>query len=164
MAVIVVPLLSGAVDDRQQRHRRLVLNSIALRDAPVTITESAPGQGWHYRVRAGAHGVSIYNINLQELVAIVYGVERYAVMTNQMISASDPDPKSWLTSPRYDVRAEAPVPAPERFDPYALRQNLTKLLAERFGLEIYLNGDCQPPCGRYAVPMPEAATAQHLLH
>jgi hypothetical protein len=57
--------------------------------------------------------------------------------------------------PRYDIRVQARVPDPEDFDPYALRQNLTKALSEQFGLEIYVNGDCQPPCGNYHLALAE---------
>jgi len=59
-----------------------------------------------------------------------------------------------MISPRYDVHVTAPVQRPAEFDPYALRQPVTKLLAERFGLEINLDNRCQPPCGSYAVAMP----------
>ena len=45
------------------------------------------------------------------------------------------------------------MPEPEDFDPYALRQRMTKMLAERFGFELYLNGKCQPPCGKYGVEL-----------
>jgi hypothetical protein len=34
-----------------------------------------------------------------------------------------------------------------------LRQPLTKLLADEFGLEVYVNGDCQPPCGRWGMAL-----------
>ena len=59
----------------------------------------------------------------------------------------------WLLSPRYDVRVTAPVREPDRFDPYALRQIVTRMITERFGSEIHMNGKCQPPCGRYGVPL-----------
>ena len=50
----------------------------------------------------------------------------------------------------------APVREPENFEPYALRQTVTRLIAERFGSEIHMNGECQPPCGRYGVPLADA--------
>ena len=56
--------------------------------------------------------------------------------------------------PRYDVRVTRPVVEPEEFDPFALRARITRMLAERHGLEIYVNSKCQPPCGKYGVPMP----------
>jgi hypothetical protein len=63
--------------------------------------------------------------------------------------------RSWLHWPRYDIRIQAQVPDPRDFDAYALRQNLTKTLSEQFGLEIYVNGDCQPPCGNYHLALAE---------
>ena len=52
-------------------------------------------------------------------------------------------------TPYYDVRISASIREPDQFDPYALRQRVTRLLVERFGLEIHVNGHCQPPCGRW---------------
>jgi hypothetical protein len=43
---------------------------------------------------------------------------------------------------------------PDKFDPFALRARITRLLAERHGLEIYVDSKCQPPCGKYGVAMP----------
>jgi hypothetical protein len=64
----------------------------------------------------------------------------------------------WLDSPRYDIRAVArdPVSEPEEFDPYALRGMTAKLLASQFDLEIYLNGDCQTPCGNSHLALAQA--------
>ena len=64
---------------------------------------------------------------------------------------ADPEPEvnSGLRSPLYDVRISASIREPEEFDPYALRQRVTTLLVKRFGLEIHVNGKCQPPCGRW---------------
>ena len=61
----------------------------------------------------------------------------------------EPELNSWLLTPYYDVRISASIREPDEFDPYALRQRVTKLLVERFGLEIHVNGKCQPPCGRW---------------
>ena len=47
----------------------------------------------------------------------------------------------------------APVREPQQYDTYALRLPLTRLLAEKYGLEIYVNGDCQPPCGKWGVAL-----------
>jgi uncharacterized protein (TIGR03435 family) len=137
------------VHDRQQRLEWLIANSLALREAPVTMAPAARGLGNRYRVDADANGVSVRNVNIHDLVAIAYGVKRHAVITPQMYSGVDSAERSWLHWPRYDIRIQARVPKPRDFDPYALRQNLTKALSEQFGLEIYLNGDCQPPCGNY---------------
>ena len=79
-----------------------------------------------------------------------------AVWYTQMFPEdTPPEIKYWVLLPRYDVRVAAPIHVPEEFDPYALRQILTKLLADRFGLEIYVKQKCQPPCGRYNVPLTE---------
>jgi hypothetical protein len=156
--VVAVPMLAGAVDDRERRHEHLLVNSLALRRALVDMTVAAPGQGLRFRVDADAHGASIRNVSIHELVAIVYGVKRHAVLSNQMMSGADPDLRPWMHWPRYNLRVVAPIPEPKDFDPYALRQSVTKLLAERFGLEIYLNQDCQPPCGKYGVALAGLAT------
>jgi len=153
LCAVSIPMLAGAVHDRQQRRERLIANSFALRDAPVAMAPAARGMGARYRVDADEHGVSVRNANIHDLVAIVYGVKRHSVITPQMYSGVDSASRSWLHWPRYDIRIQALVPDPRDFDPYALRQNLTKALSERFGLEIYLNGDCQPPCGNYHIAM-----------
>jgi hypothetical protein len=67
--------------------------------------------------------------------------------------------QDWFIVPRYDVRVTGRVLDPERFDPLALRARITRMLAERHGLEIYVDSKCQPPCGKYGVPMPEDAFA-----
>jgi hypothetical protein len=149
LCAVAIPMLAGAVRDRQQRLDWLIENSLALRNAPVTLVPATPGMGERYRVEADAHGVTIRNANIHDLVAIAYGVKRHAVITPQMYSGMESAGRSWMHWPRYDVRVQAQVPEPRDFDSYALRQNLTKALSEQFGLEIYLNGDCQPPCGTY---------------
>jgi hypothetical protein len=149
MCAVSIPMLAGAVHDRQQRLEWLIANSLALRDAPITMVPAAQGMGDRYRVEADAQGVTVRNANIHDLVAIAYGVKRHAVISSQMYSGMESAGRSWLHWPRYDVRVQAQVPKPRDFDSYALRQNLTKALSEQFGLEIYLNGDCQPPCGNY---------------
>jgi hypothetical protein len=155
LAAVSIPMLAGAVQDRQQRREHLIVNSLSLRGAHFTIRPSAPGMGTRFRIEADARGVSIRNANIHDLVAIVYGVRRHAVITPQMMVQGESAARSWLHWPRYDVRVEAAVPEPADFEPYALRQGLTRLLAVEFGLEIYVNGDCQPPCGNYHVAMAE---------
>lgn len=155
LCAVSIPMLAGSIHDRQQRRERLIANSLALRDAPVAMAPAARGMGTRYRVDADAQGVSVRNANLHDLVAIAYGVNRYSVMTPQMYSGVESASRSWMHWPRYDIRVQARVPDPEDFDPYALRQNLTKTLSEQFGLEIYVNGDCQPPCGNYHLALAE---------
>jgi hypothetical protein len=156
LAVICAPLLTGALADRQRRHELLIVNSLSLRRGQIVMTEAAPGMGQRYRVVANENGVLIRNANLIDIVAIVYAIHRSAVWTEHRAGA-DPVARQnfWMISPRYDVRVTAPVRDPQEFDPYALRWPLTKLLAERFGLEINLDNKCQPPCGNYGVAMPQ---------
>jgi len=156
LCAVSIPMLAGAVHDRQHRRERLIANSLALRDAPVVMAPAVHGMGARYRVDADLHGVSVRNANIHDLVAIVYGVKRHSVITPQMYSGVESASRSWLHWPRYDIRIQAQVPDPSDFDPYALRQNLTKALSEQFGLEIYVNGDCQPPCGNYHLALAEA--------
>jgi hypothetical protein len=155
MGLISIPLLGGAVDDRQRRLGRLTANSLAFRNATLRLSPAAPGLGWRYRVDVDAHGVSIRNVNIRQLVALVYGINYYRVYSDQMNSEADPKTNSWLLTPLYDLRATATIPELRDFDPYALHQSVTKLLAERFGLQLEMNGNCQPPCGVYGVPMSE---------
>jgi hypothetical protein len=145
-------LLAGAVDNRQWRRDLLLANSLALRGAPIVMHPAAPGMGSRSRVLADGNSVLIRNTSIQDLVALAYGVNHYSVWSDQMYSQdSDPEDQYWLTVPRYDVRVAAPIREPGEFDPYALRNPITKLLAERFGLQIFVNQRCQPPCGTYGV-------------
>jgi D-alanyl-D-alanine carboxypeptidase len=154
-ATVGLPMLSGAVDDRLDRLAKLRTNSAALLDAPIDMVKAAPGMGARYRVAADARGVVIRNVSVHDLVAIAYGIRRFEVINPQMISTDDPGAQSWINGPRYDMRVSATVPEPEAFNPYALRRSVTRYLAERFGLELYLDGKCQPPCGRYGMPLIE---------
>ena len=149
LCAISIPMIAGGVRDRQQRLEWLVENSIALRNATLVMVPAAQGLGNRYHVDADENGVSVRNASIHDLIAIAYGVKRHDVITPQMYSGVESAGRSWLHWPRYDIRIQAHVPEPRDFDSYALRQNLTKALAEQFGLEIYLNGDCQPPCGNY---------------
>lgn len=154
IGVISIPLLGGAVDDHQQRLGRLAANSLAFRKATLRLTPAAPGLGWRYRVEVNAQGVTIRNVNIRRLVAIAYGINYYRVYSDQM-NSERAEKNSWLFAPLYDLRVTAAIPELEDFDPYALHQSVTKLLADRFGLQLEMNGDCQPPCGVYGMPMSE---------
>ena len=157
-SVTAVVMLAGAVDDRLWRRDLLIANSRSLRGAVVSMNPAAPGMGSRSRVVASEGSVLIRNTSIVDLVALAYGVSHYAVWSNQMFSleTSLPD-QFWLSGPRYDVRVQAPILSPAEFDTYALRKPITKLLAERFGLEIYMDNRCQPPCGRYGVAQTDAA-------
>ena len=150
IAMVSIPLLGGAISDRNRRQGWLLENAHVLRDAPVVMNIAAPGMGERLRIDVSADGVRIRNINIRELIAVSNGVSRFAVSTTQMYSAdANPSQGSWLLTPRYDLQLRAAIREPREFDPYALRQRITRLLAERFGLEIEVNGKCQPPCGRW---------------
>jgi hypothetical protein len=58
--------------------------------------------------------------------------------------------RSWLDRWRYDIDAIAASPISEvrGFDPQSLRVALSTFIADHFGAEIYVNGQCQHPCGR----------------
>ena len=143
-------LLGGAIFDGNWRRALLIENARALRDAPLVMKVAEPGMGSRSRIFAATDGVLIRNINLQDLIAVSYGVSHFSVTTNQMYSAdAKPELNAWLLTPYYDVRFSASIREPDEFDPYALRQRVTQLLVERFGLEIHVNGQCQPPCGRW---------------
>jgi hypothetical protein len=153
--VVTVPVLAGATRDRVRRHGLLMANAKVLRLARAEMQIAASGMGNRPRVIAHPHGVLIRNANVQDLVAIAYGVDQLSVWYTQMFyEDTAPEIKYWVYWPRYDVRIAAPIQAPAEFDSYALRQIVTKLLAERFGLEVYVQRECQPPCGVYNVPLP----------
>jgi hypothetical protein len=150
IALVSTPLLGGAIANRNWRNALLIENARTLRDAPVTLEVAAPGMGERSRVVAGDDGVLIRNANIRELIAMSYGVSEYAVWTNQMFSAeSDPGMRPWWLTPRYDLRVRARIREPDEFETYALRQRITRLLVERFGIELQVNGVCQVPCGRW---------------
>ncbi len=152
--IVAAALASGAVADRQRRHADMNANLQALRNAHLVMTVAAPGMGTRTRVIADDRGVSIRNANLQELVALAFDVTPGAVFINQMIPKGESDPRDfWMVSPRYDLRIEAPVREPARFEPYALHPLVTRLMAERFAVEIEVNGTCQVPCGRHGIRM-----------
>jgi hypothetical protein len=151
MLCVALPALAGALEDRQRHFELLVSNSRSLRDAAVTMTPAAPGMGTRYRVDADHDGVFIRNVTIQELAGIAYGVTRYYVRGDHFYEEGAQD---WFIVPRYDVRVTGRVIDPERFDPLALRARMTRMLAERHGIEIYVDSKCQPPCGKYGVAMP----------
>lgn len=154
LSLVAAALATGAVADRQRRYADINANLLALRNARLVMTEAAPGMGTRTRVFADEHGVSIRNANLQDLLALAFGVTPGAVFINQMISSDETDPRDfWMLSPRYDLRIEGPVREPARFEPYALHPLVTRLMADRFAVEIEVNGICQAPCGRQGIRM-----------
>jgi hypothetical protein len=137
---LFLPIVCGATKDRQWRQQALAIDQRSLHSAMVAMSEAKPGRGFLSKVTANDEGVTIANINIQDLVALVYGIEQFEVFGGAL---------PWLESPRYDVRVTGPVYAPSAFDPYSVRQPVTDYLYQRFGVSIRVNGDCQEPCGSY---------------
>jgi hypothetical protein len=131
------PLVAGAVTDRLWRQQVLVGDIRSLRSPGIEMVEADPHAGLRFRVVARRDAVSIQNINIQDLVALVYGIDQFEVFGGAL---------PWLASPRYDVKVSGTLRAPEAFDPYALRLPVTEYLADRFGVSIRVNGSCQEPC------------------
>ena len=139
LAVATIPFAAGAMDDALHRHEMLANNTRALWEADIEVRPVA-GDADGVQVFATGREVTVRNTTLRQLVAIAYGVRPW-----QVEGAGD-----WLDSARYDIRALVPaaVSEPESFHPYALRGLVNKLLASRFDLEVYVNQECQRPCGR----------------
>lgn len=152
MIVCGAPVLAGAVDDRLERHGLLLADARSLFDAPVSIEPAAPGMGQRVRVTASPRGVFVRNASIQDLTALSYGVTLGYVWSDHFTERGGED---WFTGARYDVRISGRIHDPDRFDTYALRIPVTRALAQRYRLEIYVNDRCQPPCGRYGIAIPE---------
>ena len=150
--VLASPVVAGAVDDRLSRHALLLDDARALRNADVNMKPALPGMGRRARLIAQRDGVFIRNASIQELAGFAYGVNRTFVWGDHFIQRGELD---WLVDARYDVRIPGRISDPERFDSYALRVPITRMLALKHGLELYVNDKCQPPCGRYGVNIPE---------
>ena len=119
------------------RQQVLAIDQAALQSARIEMTELPEGLGRLSPVTANARGVLIRNINIQDLISLVYGITQFEVFGGAM---------PWLEYPRYDVRITGPVRAPEVFDPYSLRRPMTQYLYDQFGVSIRVNGSCQKPC------------------
>jgi CubicO group peptidase (beta-lactamase class C family) len=159
MLAVLGPLTSGAVHDRLRRQALLRENAQSLEDAVIVMRPAAPGMGSRMRVTADADGVTIRNVTLQELGGVAYGISRFAVYSSHFIQAGETD---WMTGERYDVRVEGRVIEPDDFDTYALRGPVTRKLAVDFGLEIYEDTKCQPPCGKWGSYVLPASALAHL--
>ena len=152
MIAFAAPVLAGAVNDRLARHDLLIANARSLFDAPISIQPSAPGMGQRLRVTASSRGVLVRNASIQELTALSYGVTGGYVWSDHFAERGNED---WFTDARYDVRITGKIQDPARFDTFALRIPVTRMLAQKYRLEIYVESQCQPPCGRYGVTIPE---------
>jgi len=140
LLLVSLPLLAGATRDRQWRQEMLAIDQRALMTAKIAMSELPEGISVLSRLTASNDGVLIHNINIKDLVSLVYGVGQFEIFGGSM---------PWLEYPRYDVRVTGSVHAPEAFDPYSLQQPMTNYLYEQFGVSIRINGTCQKPCKDY---------------
>jgi hypothetical protein len=137
LVLLVAPVIGGALRDRQWRQESLAIDTVSLRAATVTLAETPWRFGDRTQLIAAADGVSIRKTNLQDLVAMVYGIGQFEVFGGAL---------PWLESPHYDVRVSGPIHSPAAFDPYSLREPVTRFLSQEFGVAIRVNGSCQEPC------------------
>lgn len=137
LMLIVVPVLAGAVQNRLDRQAALAVDIESLRAAKIQLTETTWRFGDRTEVLASPDGVTIRKINLQDLVALAYGIGQFEVFGGAL---------PWLESPHYDVHVRGKVTQPSIYDPYSLRQPLTEYLNQEFGVSIRVNGRCQEPC------------------
>lgn len=147
LVVIALPFLGGSLRAGDHAYQVLQANLATLSDAPVTVRPARPGLGSRYFVHVDDHGVTLRNITLRELTGLAYGVNRFYVRGKHFKSGEVED---WLVDSRHDVRIDGPVIEPDDFDTYSLRHAITRELARNFGLEIYVNSECQDPCGKWA--------------
>ena len=136
VVLAVAPLAAGALDEAAHRRAVAAGNAEILRDAGVWLSTSLAAGG-SATLRASSRQILIRNSSLRELLAMVYGVNGSEVHGHG----------DWLDSPRYDLRVEAQLREPEAFDAVSLRPLVNKLLATRFGFDIYVGQECQEPCG-----------------
>jgi D-alanyl-D-alanine carboxypeptidase len=146
LVVVSLPLLGGAVRASVHAHEVLEANTLTLSEGHVRILPAKSGLGSRYFVKVDSEGVTLRNITVRELTGMAYGVNRFFVRGKHFRDGADED---WLIDSRYDVQVDAPVLEPSRFDTYAMRHVITRELAQRFGLEIYVNSECQKPCGKW---------------
>jgi CubicO group peptidase (beta-lactamase class C family) len=146
LIVITIPLFGGAVRASVHAHDVLDANTQNMSEARITIRPARKGSGSRYFVHVDADGVTIRNVSVRELTALAYGVNRLFVRGDHFRDGPEED---WLVDTRHDVRIDARVLEPEKFDTYAMRNVITRELATSFGLEIYLNNSCQKPCGKW---------------
>jgi CubicO group peptidase (beta-lactamase class C family) len=146
IVLLALPLLAGSVRASAHAYDVLEANTLTLSEARVTLRPAKPGLGSRYFVSVDPGGVLIRNITVRELTAMAYGVNRFFVRGKHFREEDDVD---WLVDSRHDVHIEGPVIEAGKFDTYALRQAITRALARTFGLEIYVNSECQKPCGKW---------------
>ncbi len=136
LALAAAPLFAGAFDNASMLREQIASDERKLGSAEIVVGPATSGE---FEIETDLRDVRIRNSTLRELVAVAYGVPRSNIRGG-----------SWLDDTRYDIRIQLrdPVSDPEHFDPTALRNVVSKLLASRFGLQIHVNHRCQDPCGR----------------
>ncbi|MEO8063467.1 MAG: M56 family metallopeptidase [Pseudomonadota bacterium] len=148
LACAGIPLVTGAADGDLRRQVLLNANSRTFASAQF---EVAATRGTHARpaVVVNAHEVILRDSSLREMAALAYGLR------SSQVKGEGP----WMDSPRYDVRITTPeaVSNPDSLDLSALRPVVTKMMAKRFALEIYMDQLCQAPCGPAALERAAAA-------
>jgi hypothetical protein len=111
--------------------------------------------GSRARLSADANGAHIRNATIQQIAGIAYGVRLGVVWGAHRADPADVA-NDWFIGTRYDVEIAGPIREPAKFDGYALRVPITRALGDKYGLQIFQNSACQPPCGAYGVAIPEA--------
>jgi hypothetical protein len=137
LCLLAAPVLAGAIHDRVLRQEALAIDTQRLRSADISLSEAPHRFGMRTEIVAGGDGVLIHHVNLQDLVALVYGIDQFEVFGGAL---------PWLEEPYYDVRITGSIHAPTLFDPYSLRQRVTDYLSHEYGVAIRVNGSCQEPC------------------
>jgi hypothetical protein len=149
MLCVAMPALAGALEDRQRHFELLVINSARCcatpRDHDAGRARNGHSVSRRRRSRRRFHPQCDHP-----------GAGRHRLRRDSLLRARRSllrrGAQDWFIVPRYDVRVTGRVIDPERFDPLALRARMTRMLAERHGIEIYVDSKCQPPCGKYGWP------------
>ena len=151
MLFVALPLLAGALEDRQRHYELLVSNAQLAarggRDHDAGRARNGDATSRRRRCRRRSHPQCDHP-----------GARRHRLRRHSLLRAR----RSLLRRRRTGLAHRAairrarvwPRVRARKFDPFALRARITRLLAERHGLEIYVDSKCQPPCGKYGVAMP----------
>jgi hypothetical protein len=153
LCLVCGPAFAGAVEEREWRRALVLENARNLFHADVKLRPAAPGMGTRARLTADANGAHIRNATLQQIAGIAYGV-RLGVVWGAHRADPDDVANDWFMGTRYDIDIAGRIREPAEFDGYALRVPITRALGEKYGLQIFQNSACQPPCGVYGVVIP----------
>lgn len=154
LCLVCGPAFAGAVEEREWQRELVLENARNLFHANVMLRPAAPGMGSRARLIANENGAHIRNATLQQIAGIAYGV-RLSVVWGAHRADPDDVANDWFIGTRYDVDIAGRIREPASFDGYALRVPITRALGEKYGLQIFENSACQPPCGAYGVAIPE---------